>query len=410
GPRKVPRLAAERVGGPVLVEDTSLCFNGPGRPTGGVHQVVPGRSGPGRPAQTVGRIPGQVGPRLAACSPTVAARPGVCPGSIADKPAGDNRFGWDPIFKPDGFHETFAQMVPEVKNTISHRAKALSLVRDFLRRRASGFIGRYLVRSLRSAGHPGSHRRQESRRRRRPATRQQDALTRAGVQSVRFLEHRTLGPALRLSTVAYRRYVSELFDSRIGRIRWPAAAAAAVRPKPPPSRLVGVSAMRADPPPRVRRVIRRGAGRQPGRPLCASIEAAVFEGPDKINRSSKLRPLRRHSPHRRRAWACRPPDRDGGAPWPVWAWAVPVWHRRPDRQRERQSPSPGCTSGDAVGVLEHALLADNAGLRTPSFNSDVAYARGAGPSTNAETGPPLWLGPVLRRSGLLTNDLPLSSG
>ncbi|PAA85350.1 hypothetical protein BOX15_Mlig015606g2 [Macrostomum lignano] len=136
--REKCRLAAERVGGPVLVEDTSLCFNALGGLPGvyikwfldalgpdGLPKLLaafPDKSAEARCVFAYSRGPGQ----------EVKVFAGVCPGSIADKPAGDNRFGWDPIFKPDGFHETFAQMVPEVKNTISHRAKALSLVRDFL--------------------------------------------------------------------------------------------------------------------------------------------------------------------------------------------------------------------------------------------------------------------------------------
>ncbi len=34
---------------------------------------------------------------------------------------GDNQFGWDPVFEPDGFDQTYAQMDKSVKNTISHR-------------------------------------------------------------------------------------------------------------------------------------------------------------------------------------------------------------------------------------------------------------------------------------------------
>jgi len=41
-------------------------------------------------------------------------------------------FGWDPIFQPDGFNDTFASMKPEIKNKISHRRKALEMLRDYL--------------------------------------------------------------------------------------------------------------------------------------------------------------------------------------------------------------------------------------------------------------------------------------
>lgn len=50
---------------------------------------------------------------------------GICPGKIANKASGNNGFGYDPIFIPDGFDLTFGQLPIEVKNRISHRAKAL---------------------------------------------------------------------------------------------------------------------------------------------------------------------------------------------------------------------------------------------------------------------------------------------
>jgi len=49
---------------------------------------------------------------------------GICPGSIATQPSGTGGFGYDPVFIPEGYGETFAELGEEVKNQFSHRAKA----------------------------------------------------------------------------------------------------------------------------------------------------------------------------------------------------------------------------------------------------------------------------------------------
>ena len=50
---------------------------------------------------------------------------GVCEGHIRHAPAGESGFGYDPVFVPDGYDQTFAELGEEIKNQISHRAKAL---------------------------------------------------------------------------------------------------------------------------------------------------------------------------------------------------------------------------------------------------------------------------------------------
>jgi XTP/dITP diphosphohydrolase len=49
---------------------------------------------------------------------------GICQGQIAQAPRGSGGFGYDPVFVPDGYELTFAELDTAVKNTISHRAIA----------------------------------------------------------------------------------------------------------------------------------------------------------------------------------------------------------------------------------------------------------------------------------------------
>ena len=60
---------------------------------------------------------------------------GICPGTLAELPRGTNGFGYDPIFMPDGFSRTYAELTSEEKNRISHRARALAAMREVLRQR-----------------------------------------------------------------------------------------------------------------------------------------------------------------------------------------------------------------------------------------------------------------------------------
>lgn len=58
---------------------------------------------------------------------------GRCEGRIRHTPAGEHGFGYDPLFVPEGYRETFAQLAPEVKGRISHRARALQQFLSFLK-------------------------------------------------------------------------------------------------------------------------------------------------------------------------------------------------------------------------------------------------------------------------------------
>jgi non-canonical purine NTP pyrophosphatase (RdgB/HAM1 family) len=57
---------------------------------------------------------------------------GVCTGRIARSPRGDNGFGYDPIFIPDGLDQTFGELDDDVKKAISHRARAAELIIRYL--------------------------------------------------------------------------------------------------------------------------------------------------------------------------------------------------------------------------------------------------------------------------------------
>ena len=59
---------------------------------------------------------------------------GLVDGRIVDLPRGAAGFGYDPVFQPNGFPQTFAEMAPELKNNISHRAKAIAALREALRK------------------------------------------------------------------------------------------------------------------------------------------------------------------------------------------------------------------------------------------------------------------------------------
>lgn len=132
------RLAAEKVKGPVIVEDTSLCFNAlKGLPgvyikwfldklgheglnnmlaayedkTAYAQCIFAFSPGPGHdPVTFVGRCPGKI----------VPAR-------------GPNAFGWDPVFEAES-GQTFAEMSKEDKNQISHRSKSLALLQEYFQK------------------------------------------------------------------------------------------------------------------------------------------------------------------------------------------------------------------------------------------------------------------------------------
>ena len=73
---------------------------------------------------------------VAVCSPSgevLNLSEGICDGVITFEPRGTSGFGYDPLFIPGGYNQTFAELSDEIKNRISHRARALIKVREYLR-------------------------------------------------------------------------------------------------------------------------------------------------------------------------------------------------------------------------------------------------------------------------------------
>lgn len=129
--------ALKRLGTPVIVEDTCLCFdalNGLPGPyikwfikalgSEGVWRMLDGFENKKAIAQCIfayGIPDGEI--RLFS---------GVVTGHVVP-PAGENNFGWDPIFRPDGYTQTYSEMPVELKNKISHRFKAISALSSYLK-------------------------------------------------------------------------------------------------------------------------------------------------------------------------------------------------------------------------------------------------------------------------------------
>ncbi|GFQ66770.1 inosine triphosphate pyrophosphatase [Trichonephila clavata] len=134
--------AASIIKAPVIIEDTSLAFNALGGLPGpyikwflekigpeGLHKLLAGFEDKSASAIcTMGFTEG--------AQKEVLLFHGITTGTIVP-PRGDQGFGWDSCFLPDGYDKTYAELSFDEKNSISHRQKALALLKDFLSRRSS---------------------------------------------------------------------------------------------------------------------------------------------------------------------------------------------------------------------------------------------------------------------------------
>ncbi|XP_018330572.1 inosine triphosphate pyrophosphatase [Agrilus planipennis] len=128
--------AFRQIKGPVLVEDTCLCFNALKGLPGPYIKWFLDKLGP----EGLYRMLGNFENKGAEAVCTFAYHPGnpddqvllfqgKTEGEIV-QPRGPRDFGWDPCFQPLGYKETFAEMPKSEKNKISHRYRALDKVRD----------------------------------------------------------------------------------------------------------------------------------------------------------------------------------------------------------------------------------------------------------------------------------------
>jgi len=139
------KLATEHCDTAVMIEDVSLCFNGlKGLPgpyikdflgklgRQGLFDMLKGFEDKTAYAQCTFAFCQGKGhePRLFV---------GKCHGTIVE-PRGENMFGWDPVFMPDGFDQTFAEICLEEKNKVSHRGRALALVKEYLESNSDDLI------------------------------------------------------------------------------------------------------------------------------------------------------------------------------------------------------------------------------------------------------------------------------
>ena len=131
------KSASLQLNGPVIVEDTSLCFNALGGLPGPYIKWFMKKTG----------LEGLTKLILGYEDKTIEAKcifayqenresqihyfTGITKGTLVE-PRGNMNFGWDPVFLPEGYNETYGEMDNETKNSISHRFKALQLLKEFL--------------------------------------------------------------------------------------------------------------------------------------------------------------------------------------------------------------------------------------------------------------------------------------
>jgi XTP/dITP diphosphohydrolase len=130
------RAAARRLGRVAVADDSGLEVDGLGGRPGprSARYGGPGLDDAGRVAHLLDELSGAAGAARRARFVCVAAwaspdgrtatRRGECEGTIRTAPSGESGFGYDPVFEVEGDGRTMAELAPDEKNRISHRARA----------------------------------------------------------------------------------------------------------------------------------------------------------------------------------------------------------------------------------------------------------------------------------------------
>ncbi|MEY3662639.1 MAG: hypothetical protein RI919_155 [Actinomycetota bacterium] len=139
------RAAYEHTGMPAIADDSGLCVDILGGSPGIFTAIWAGGRDNVQNRQLLLRQLADISPahRSAAFVCTIAlvseteelCFTGNWPGSIAFAERGEHGHGYDPVFIPEGFEVTAAELEPEVKNALSHRAQALATLIDYLKTR-----------------------------------------------------------------------------------------------------------------------------------------------------------------------------------------------------------------------------------------------------------------------------------
>lgn len=131
------RAAYELVKGPVIVEDTCLCFNAMNGLPGPYIKWFLEKMGPDGVFKMLDAWKDKSAEAVCTLAYTsgdtnqpVVLFKGRTKGTIVS-PRGPQDFGWDQIFLPDGFNQTYAELSKSVKNAVSHRNRALEKLKEY---------------------------------------------------------------------------------------------------------------------------------------------------------------------------------------------------------------------------------------------------------------------------------------